>query len=197
MGSGLQFCPSLDRVGPEGPFGVEQAGVAPPSSVLLQAVGSGSWHRAAAGEQRMLHGCPRAAISCGSSALRAAVSPDNALSAAGSALPWVQDPSPAVGRGDRGTVHTGCLHGVLGRVPQSSPSLSFAASLPFVILTLVNSPYKRGFYCNDDSIRYPYKADTITHGLMAGVTITCTVLIVRKLSGLPAEPMSGAETHSP
>lgn len=66
------------------------------------------------------------------------------------------------------------------QVPQASPSLCLAASLPFVILTLVNSPYKRGFYCNDDSIRYPYKADTITHGLMAGVTITCTVLIVRK-----------------
>ncbi|KGL73833.1 Lipid phosphate phosphohydrolase 2, partial [Tinamus guttatus] len=53
-----------------------------------------------------------------------------------------------------------------------------AASLPFVILTAVNSPYKRGFYCSDDSIRYPYKPDTITHGLMASVTITCTVLIV-------------------
>uniref|UniRef100_A0A8C5IQ27 Phospholipid phosphatase 2 n=3 Tax=Passerellidae TaxID=1729112 RepID=A0A8C5IQ27_JUNHY len=52
------------------------------------------------------------------------------------------------------------------------------ASLPFIILTLVNSPYKRGFYCNDDSIRYPYKADTITHGLMAGVTISCTVIII-------------------
>ncbi|XP_009579037.1 PREDICTED: lipid phosphate phosphohydrolase 2, partial [Fulmarus glacialis] len=64
------------------------------------------------------------------------------------------------------------------RGPQSSPSLCLAASLPFVILTLVNSPYKRGFYCNDDSIRYPYKADTITHGLMAGVTITCTVVII-------------------
>ncbi|NXL67304.1 PLPP2 phosphatase, partial [Chordeiles acutipennis] len=65
-----------------------------------------------------------------------------------------------------------------GECPQSSPSLCFAASLPFIILTLVNSPYKRGFYCNDDSIRYPYKADTITHGLMAGVTITCTVVII-------------------
>ncbi|NXN89583.1 PLPP2 phosphatase, partial [Bombycilla garrulus] len=57
-------------------------------------------------------------------------------------------------------------------------SLCLAASLPFIILTLVNSPYKRGFYCNDDSIRYPYKADTITHGLMAGVTIPCTVIII-------------------
>lgn len=72
--------------------------------------------------------------------------------------------------------------------PQSSPSFCLAASLPFVILTLVNSPYKRGFYCNDDSIRYPYKADTITHGLMAGVTITCTVVIVRKHQPLPSGP---------
>uniref|UniRef100_A0A8C0XDR9 Phosphatidic acid phosphatase type 2/haloperoxidase domain-containing protein n=1 Tax=Castor canadensis TaxID=51338 RepID=A0A8C0XDR9_CASCN len=52
------------------------------------------------------------------------------------------------------------------------------ASLPFAILTLVNTPYKRGFYCADDSIRYPYRPDTITHGLMAGVTITATVLLV-------------------
>ncbi|XP_072834294.2 phospholipid phosphatase 2 isoform X1 [Pogona vitticeps] len=52
------------------------------------------------------------------------------------------------------------------------------ASLPFLILTLVNSPYKRGFYCNDNSIRYPFKPDTITHGLMAGVTIPCTVIII-------------------
>ncbi|NXI57067.1 PLPP2 phosphatase, partial [Chloroceryle aenea] len=65
-----------------------------------------------------------------------------------------------------------------GCLQSSPPSLCVAASLPFVILTLVNSPYKRGFYCNDDSIRYPYKADTITHGLMAGVTITCTVAII-------------------
>ncbi|KAM8765486.1 phospholipid phosphatase 2 isoform 3-T3 [Rhynchonycteris naso] len=52
------------------------------------------------------------------------------------------------------------------------------ASLPFTILTLVNAPYKRGFYCGDDSIRYPYRPDTITHGLMAGVTITTTVILV-------------------
>lgn len=54
------------------------------------------------------------------------------------------------------------------------------ASLPFAILTLVNAPYKRGFYCADDSIRYPYRPDTITHGLMAGVTITATIVLVRQ-----------------
>ncbi|XP_073403534.1 phospholipid phosphatase 2 isoform X2 [Dendrobates tinctorius] len=50
--------------------------------------------------------------------------------------------------------------------------------MPFIIMTLVNSPYKRGFYCNDETIKYPYRDDTITHGLMAGVTISCTVIII-------------------
>ncbi|XP_005999540.1 phospholipid phosphatase 2 [Latimeria chalumnae] len=52
------------------------------------------------------------------------------------------------------------------------------AALPFVIMTLMHKPYKRGFYCGDDTIGYPHRPDTITHGLMAGVTISCTVLII-------------------
>uniref|UniRef100_A0A2K5QTR7 Phosphatidic acid phosphatase type 2/haloperoxidase domain-containing protein n=1 Tax=Cebus imitator TaxID=2715852 RepID=A0A2K5QTR7_CEBIM len=52
------------------------------------------------------------------------------------------------------------------------------ASLPFAVLSLVNAPYKRGFYCGDDSILYPYRPDTITHGLMAGVTNTATVILL-------------------
>ncbi|XP_075400264.1 phospholipid phosphatase 2 isoform X2 [Tenrec ecaudatus] len=52
------------------------------------------------------------------------------------------------------------------------------ASLPFVILTLVNTPYVRGFYCTDDSIRYPYRPDTITNGVMAGVTITASIVLI-------------------
>ncbi|XP_009707846.1 PREDICTED: LOW QUALITY PROTEIN: lipid phosphate phosphohydrolase 2-like [Cariama cristata] len=82
------------------------------------------------------------------------------------------------GRGVGRPRGAGCLHGACRWVSPVLTSLCLAASLPFIILTLVNSPYKRGFYCNDDSIRYPYKADTITHGLMAGVTITCTVVII-------------------
>uniref|UniRef100_A0A2K5Q3L9 Phosphatidic acid phosphatase type 2/haloperoxidase domain-containing protein n=1 Tax=Cebus imitator TaxID=2715852 RepID=A0A2K5Q3L9_CEBIM len=54
------------------------------------------------------------------------------------------------------------------------------ASLPFAVLSLVNAPYKQGFYCGDDSVRYPYHPDTITHGLMAGVTITATIILVRQ-----------------
>uniref|UniRef100_A0A8C9P645 Phospholipid phosphatase 2 n=1 Tax=Spermophilus dauricus TaxID=99837 RepID=A0A8C9P645_SPEDA len=84
-----------------------------------------------------------------------------------SGLWWCRVPTGGLWRGP-GSVH--------GRAPR--PSLASPASLPFAILTLVNTPYKRGFYCGDDSIRYPYRPDTITHGLMAGVTITTTVILV-------------------
>ncbi|XP_048415958.1 phospholipid phosphatase 2 [Stegostoma tigrinum] len=52
------------------------------------------------------------------------------------------------------------------------------ASLPFVILTLKGKPNMRGFYCNDDSIKYPYKKDTISHWLMAAVIIPVCIIII-------------------
>lgn len=52
------------------------------------------------------------------------------------------------------------------------------AALPFIIMTIVFKPYQRGVYCEDESIMYPLKPDTITHGMLAAVTISCTVIIV-------------------
>ncbi|XP_028831071.1 phospholipid phosphatase 2 [Denticeps clupeoides] len=54
----------------------------------------------------------------------------------------------------------------------------FAAAMPFIIMTIVFRPYQRGIYCDDESIRYPYKADTISHGMMAAVTISCSIIII-------------------
>ena len=58
--------------------------------------------------------------------------------------------------------------------------LSFlpAAALPSAILTLRFIPYQRGIDCDDKSISYPYRRDTISHGAMAAVTITCSIVIV-------------------
>ncbi|XP_051269353.1 phospholipid phosphatase 1 isoform X2 [Dicentrarchus labrax] len=50
------------------------------------------------------------------------------------------------------------------------------AGLPFVILNVQQSPFRRGFFCNDDSIKYPYKEDTITYQLLGGVMIPITIL---------------------
>lgn len=59
-----------------------------------------------------------------------------------------------------------------------SALFSGAAALPFIIMNIVYKPYVRGVYCNDESIKYPIKPDTITHGMLAAVTISCTVVIV-------------------
>ncbi|KAM6962421.1 phospholipid phosphatase 2b [Aplochiton taeniatus] len=52
------------------------------------------------------------------------------------------------------------------------------AALPCLIMTCMFRPYHRGVFCDDESIQYPLKPDTITHGLLAAVTISCTVIIV-------------------
>ncbi|KAG7225885.1 hypothetical protein INR49_014313, partial [Caranx melampygus] len=52
------------------------------------------------------------------------------------------------------------------------------AALPSAILTLMFSPYQRAIHCNDESISHPYRRDTISHGSMAAVTITCSIVII-------------------
>ncbi len=52
------------------------------------------------------------------------------------------------------------------------------ASLPSVIMNIASQPYERGIYCQDESIGYPLRPDTISHVTMAVVTITCTIIIV-------------------
>ncbi|XP_063066223.1 phospholipid phosphatase 1 isoform X2 [Engraulis encrasicolus] len=50
------------------------------------------------------------------------------------------------------------------------------AGLPFAILTLRHNPFKRGFFCNDDTIKYPLKEDTISYQLLGGVMIPVTII---------------------
>ncbi|KAM3600611.1 uncharacterized protein V6R79_025892 [Siganus canaliculatus] len=50
------------------------------------------------------------------------------------------------------------------------------AGLPFAILNVQQRPFLRGFFCNDDSIRLPYKEDTISYQLLGGVTIPVVIL---------------------
>nr|XP_033787164.1 phospholipid phosphatase 1 isoform X2 [Geotrypetes seraphini] len=52
------------------------------------------------------------------------------------------------------------------------------AGLPFAILNLKHIPFKRGFFCNDDSIRYPYKEDTISYALLGGIMIPFTIIVM-------------------
>lgn len=56
--------------------------------------------------------------------------------------------------------------------------LSLLVGLPFFILTPQHNPFKRGFFCNDESIRYPLKEDTISYQLLGGVMIPFTLIVV-------------------
>lgn len=51
-------------------------------------------------------------------------------------------------------------------------------AMPFIIMTIVFRPYQRGIYCDDETIRYPYRSDTISHKMMAAVTISCSIIII-------------------
>ncbi|XP_073676004.1 phospholipid phosphatase 1-like [Garra rufa] len=52
------------------------------------------------------------------------------------------------------------------------------AGLPFAILNIQHTPFKRGFFCSDDSIRYPFKEDTISYQLLMGIIIPFALLVI-------------------
>ncbi|XP_078253054.1 phospholipid phosphatase 1 isoform X3 [Rhinoraja longicauda] len=42
----------------------------------------------------------------------------------------------------------------------------------------MRTPFRRGFYCNDETIKYPYKEDTIPYQLLAGIFIPVVLLVI-------------------
>lgn len=64
---------------------------------------------------------------------------------------------------------------------------SLLAGLPFLIIeTSTIAPYKRGFYCNDESIRYPVKeGETINDAVLCAAGIIIAILAVSRAIQLP------------
>uniref|UniRef100_A0A3B3ZZU0 Phospholipid phosphatase 3 n=1 Tax=Periophthalmus magnuspinnatus TaxID=409849 RepID=A0A3B3ZZU0_9GOBI len=64
--------------------------------------------------------------------------------------------------------------------PCTALSLSLVASLPFLIIeTSTITPYRRGFYCSDESIRYPQKkGDTISDAVLCAVGILIAIFSI-------------------
>ncbi|XP_053144205.1 phospholipid phosphatase 1 isoform X2 [Hemicordylus capensis] len=52
------------------------------------------------------------------------------------------------------------------------------AGLPFAILTARHTPFKRGVFCNDESIQYPNKDDTISYELLAGIIVPFNLIVI-------------------
>lgn len=55
--------------------------------------------------------------------------------------------------------------------------------LPFFILELGISPYQRGLFCDDDSIRYPYKDDTVSTLVitLVGLLVPIALIIITEV----------------
>ncbi|XP_077058668.1 phospholipid phosphatase 1-like, partial [Siphateles boraxobius] len=52
------------------------------------------------------------------------------------------------------------------------------AGLPFAVLNIRHTPFKRGFFCSDDTIKYPFKEDTISYQLLMGIIIPLALLLI-------------------
>ncbi|XP_028939453.1 phospholipid phosphatase 1, partial [Antrostomus carolinensis] len=52
------------------------------------------------------------------------------------------------------------------------------AGLPFAILNSRRIPFQRGVFCSDESIRYPYKEDTISYKLLAGIIVPLCIIVI-------------------
>lgn len=54
----------------------------------------------------------------------------------------------------------------------------FTVGLPVLYLYKNSVPYRRGFFCNDDSLRYPYKENTISDDLLLLVGFLLPFVVV-------------------
>lgn len=55
--------------------------------------------------------------------------------------------------------------------------------IPFLVVHLTVEPFQRGFFCNDDTIRYPYREDTVSMGLCVAVGVLIPVGTVSIVGG--------------
>lgn len=51
--------------------------------------------------------------------------------------------------------------------------------MPLLIFKVSVTPYMRGFYCDDDSIRYPFKNSTVTSTALYTIGFVVNLILVR------------------
>ncbi|OCU02518.1 hypothetical protein XELAEV_18008278mg [Xenopus laevis] len=70
------------------------------------------------------------------------------------------------------------------------------AALPLGVLKLITKkPYQRGFFCDDDSIKYPFHDSTVTSTVLYSVGFTvpiCSIILGEALSVFYSDLRSGA-----
>ena len=60
----------------------------------------------------------------------------------------------------------------------------FSVGIPSLVCEFVVYPFKRGFFCDDESISHPYHEDTITMFTVAFVGITLPLTVVSSIGSM-------------
>lgn len=53
----------------------------------------------------------------------------------------------------------------------------------------MGKPYQRGFFCDDDTIRLPYKEDTVPAQALHSIGLGIPVVVVRLFTYIPVRTM--------
>lgn len=62
-----------------------------------------------------------------------------------------------------------------------------AVGIPVLILFLAGKPFKRGFFCDDESLRYPFRDSTVTSPMLYTYGILIPVAVMVVLEGMRAK----------
>lgn len=64
----------------------------------------------------------------------------------------------------------------------------FPVAIPILLFYLLGKPVERGFHCDDESLRYPYKDSTVNTGVLYAVgTLLPGISVSWGSSGLPTK----------
>ena len=67
--------------------------------------------------------------------------------------------------------------------------LLFSVAFPILLFYLFGKPFERGFYCDDESLRYPFKESTITSTMLYIIGLGFPIATVRDSSAPAVNPL--------
>lgn len=59
-----------------------------------------------------------------------------------------------------------------------TPFLLFSVGFPILLFFLLGDPYKRGFFCDDESLMHPFKESTVRNWMLYVIGLVIPVGVV-------------------
>ena len=57
----------------------------------------------------------------------------------------------------------------------------FSGGIILLLFKVAGSPYRRGFFCDDESLKHPFHDSTVTSGMLYGIGFVLAVVLVSLL----------------